>query len=133
MNGAIFTTNNGYTYEVSAHWISSYFLNDPFLRLPSSTEQAIYLAERNAAWLRKRYPLMLAAINESYSSDLAFWSWPQATDTLLEDMGLRSMRSGGNIFSWVFKVIDLAEIAKLKEERDLKRANVLQIGSGVES
>ena len=31
------------------------------------------------------------------------------------------MRSGGNWFTWPFKVIDLKEIQFLKEERDAKR------------
>ena len=69
-----FTTNNGYTYEVSAHWISSYFLKDK-MRLPSSAEEALVSAERNSAWMRKRYPDMLVWVNESYSSSLAFWSY----------------------------------------------------------
>ncbi|EMD34940.1 hypothetical protein CERSUDRAFT_116460 [Gelatoporia subvermispora B] len=117
INGAIFTTNNGYTFEVSAHWIASYFLGDTFLRLPSSTEEAIKNAERKSAWLRQRYPDMIAWVNQSYSSDIAFWSWPQLTDELLEDMGLPSMRSGGNWLTWPFKVIDLKEIENLGQER----------------
>lgn len=121
INGAIFTTNNGYTFEVCAHWISSYFLRDPFLRLPASPEEAIQVAARNSAWLRKRYPGMLTEINESYSSNLAFWSWPQAVDDLLDDMRLPIFRSGGNWLSWPFKVIDLKEIENVKEERDKKR------------
>ena len=43
-------------------------------------------------------------------------------DTLLEDMGLPIMRSGGNWLTWPFKVNDLREIARLKEERDAQRA-----------
>ncbi|KAF8061622.1 FAD/NAD-P-binding domain-containing protein [Lyophyllum atratum] len=92
INGAVFTTNNGYSFEVSAHWISSYFLRDQ-MRLPSSTEEALAHAERNSAWMRKRFPDMLLWVNESYSSGLAFWSWPQLVDDLLEDMHLPSMRS----------------------------------------
>lgn len=49
-------------------------------------------------------------------------SWPQAMDTLLEDMGLPIMRSGGNWLTWPFKVIDLKEIERLTEEREAKRA-----------
>ncbi|KAJ3529431.1 hypothetical protein NM688_g7855 [Phlebia brevispora] len=121
INGALFTTNNGYTFEVIAHWISSYFRNDPFLHLPSSPEEATQLADQHTAWLRRRYPGMLGWINESIAGDLAFWNWPQAVDTLLEDMELKSMRSGGNWLTWPFKVIDLQEIQFLKEERDAKR------------
>ncbi|OCH90140.1 FAD/NAD(P)-binding domain-containing protein [Obba rivulosa] len=121
INGAIFTTNNGYTFELCAHWISSYFLEDPFLRLPTSIGEALQATERRSAWLRKRYPDMLAWVNQSYSSDIAFWSWPQLTDQLLEDMGLPSMRSGGNWLTWPFKVIDLKEIESLGQERAAKR------------
>ncbi|KAG6810296.1 hypothetical protein H0H92_012520 [Tricholoma furcatifolium] len=120
INGAIFTTNNGYSFEVCAHWISSYFLKDR-MRLPSTAEEALAQAERNSAWMRKRFPDMLLWVNESYSSDVAFWSWPQLMDELLEDMELPSMRSGGNWLTWPFKVIDLKEIANLGEERRLKR------------
>lgn len=120
INGAYFTTNNGYGYEVMAHWISSYFLGDK-MRLPSSPEEATRIAGRNAAWMRRRFPEMLLWINESYSSDLAFWSWPQAMDELLEDMGVPIMRSGGNWLTWPFKIITPAEIKNLGEERRAKR------------
>jgi hypothetical protein len=50
--------------------------------------------------------------------DLSRHSWPQLVDDLLEDMGVRAMRSGGNWLSWPFKVIDLNEISTLKAERD---------------
>ncbi|KAH0584375.1 hypothetical protein H2248_009914 [Termitomyces sp. 'cryptogamus'] len=116
-----FTTNNGYTFEVSAHWISSYFLGDR-MRLPSTAEEALASAERNSAWMRKRFPTMLPWVNESYSSNLAFWTWPQLVDELLEDMYLPSMRSGGNWLTWPFKVIDIDEIVNLGQERRLKRS-----------
>jgi dimethylaniline monooxygenase (N-oxide forming) len=67
-----FSTNSGYTFEVSAHWISSYFLKDP-MRLPSSTEEALAAGEYYAAWLRKRYPDVSMFINESYCGALCFW------------------------------------------------------------
>ncbi|KAG5728376.1 Dimethylaniline monooxygenase [N-oxide-forming] 2 [Termitomyces sp. T112] len=121
INGAVFTTNNGYTFEVSAHWISSYFLGDR-MRLPSTAEEALASAERNSAWMRKRFPTMLPWVNESYSSNLAFWTWPQLVDELLEDMYLPSMRSGGNWLTWPFKVIDIDEIVNLGQERRLKRS-----------
>ncbi|PBK93154.1 FAD/NAD(P)-binding domain-containing protein [Armillaria gallica] len=120
INGASFTTNNGYSFEVMSHWISSYFLNDA-MRLPSSPEEALKHADRNAKWMRKRYPDQLLWLNESYSSHVCFLAWPQYIDELLEDMGLRSMRSGGNWLTWAFKVIDVQEIATLKEERDAQR------------
>jgi hypothetical protein len=50
--------------------------------------------------------------------DLSHHSWPQFVDDLLEDMGVRAMRSGGNWLSWPFKVINLDEISTLKAERD---------------
>ncbi|KAJ7147149.1 FAD/NAD-P-binding domain-containing protein [Mycena crocata] len=115
-----FTTNVGYTWEVSAHWISSYFLGDA-MNIPKTPEDAYQYTQRNAAWIRKRFPDALIRVNESYSSDIAFWTWPQYTDQLLEEMGLRSMRSGGNWLTWPFKVIDLKEISTLAEERRANR------------
>jgi len=47
--------------------------------------------------------------------------WPQAMDELLDDMGLPSMRSGGNWLTWPFKVISPAEIKDLGKERHAKR------------
>ncbi|KAK0211195.1 FAD/NAD-P-binding domain-containing protein [Desarmillaria ectypa] len=120
INGASFTTNNGYAFEVMSHWISSYFLNDA-MRLPSSPEEALRHADRNAKWMRKRFPDQLLWLNESYSSAVYFLAWPQYVDELLEDMGLKSMRSGGNWLTWAFKAIDVQEIATLKEERDAQR------------
>ncbi|KAI6096926.1 FAD/NAD(P)-binding domain-containing protein [Pisolithus croceorrhizus] len=128
INGAFFTVNNGYAFEVMAHWVSSYFLGDE-MRLPSSPEEATKLAGRNAAWMRRRFPEMLLWVNESYSSDLAFWSWPQAMDELLEDMGVPIMRSGGNWLTWPFKVIMPAEIKNLREERRAKREMDLEVVS----
>lgn len=46
-------------------------------------------------------------------------------DGLLEDMQLRTMRSGGNTLTWPFKVIDLEEIRYLKEERADLRAGTI--------
>ncbi|KAI6098806.1 FAD/NAD(P)-binding domain-containing protein [Pisolithus croceorrhizus] len=126
INGAFFTVNNGYAFEVMAHWISSYFLGDK-MRLPSSPEEASKHAGKNAAWMRRRFPEMLFWVNESYSSDLAFWSWPQAMDELLEDMGVPIMRSGGNWLTWPFKVITPAEIKNLREERGAKREMDLKV------
>jgi hypothetical protein len=58
-------------------------------------------------------------MSESNSSAVAFWTWPQFVDDLLEDMGVRAMRSGGNWLSWPFKVVELDEISTLKVERDI--------------
>lgn len=49
------------------------------------------------------------------------YRWPQAADEFLEDMHLPSGRSGGWWFNWIFKVIDLKEIANLTEERNALR------------
>ena len=136
-----FSTNNGYLWEVVAHWISSYFLEDTFLRLPPSIEETYDHTEKNAAWLRKRFPDSLLWINESYSSNFVFftwvpgfclystlcsldpiiYSWPQVCDELLDDMGLRSQRSGGSWITWPFKIINVNEIEDLAEERKAKR------------
>ncbi|KZT69468.1 FAD/NAD(P)-binding domain-containing protein [Daedalea quercina L-15889] len=124
INGAIGTTNVGYAYETTAHWIASYFRGDKFLRLPSSVEEALASASYNAAWLRKRYPDQHMCANDSVRSDFALWCWPQMLDTLLDDMQLPTMRSGGNALTWPFQVIDVKEIAHLKEEREALRTSM---------
>ncbi|KAF8901932.1 hypothetical protein CPB84DRAFT_1679400, partial [Gymnopilus junonius] len=115
-----FSANQGYTNEVDAHWISSFLQGDP-MRFPSFPEEAIAEVELSSAWMRRRYPNMLSWVNESYSTTLDFWTWPQAADQLLEDLYLRSMRSGGNWFTWPFKVMDLKEVSSLREEREAIR------------
>ncbi|KAH9922177.1 uncharacterized protein B0H18DRAFT_1121005 [Fomitopsis serialis] len=124
INGAIFTTNAGYAFETSAHWITSYFRGDKFLRLPSSVEEAMASAAYNAEWLRRRYPDIHMSANNSVRSDCALWCWPQILDTLLDDMQLQTMRSGGNALTWPFQVIDVKEIAHLKEEREALRGSM---------
>ncbi|KAH7906591.1 hypothetical protein BJ138DRAFT_1117428 [Hygrophoropsis aurantiaca] len=84
INGAVYTPNHSYTSEVASHWISSYFLRDS-MRLPSSVDEALAETELKAAWMRKCRPSMLTWDNESYSSGIALWNWPQV-DELLEDM-----------------------------------------------
>ena len=54
------------------------------------------------------------------------YSWPQMLDTLLDDMSLPSMRSGGNALTWPFQVIDVKEIANLREEREALRNAIAQ-------
>jgi hypothetical protein len=68
-----FTTNSGFVFEMSAHWISSYFLGDKFLRVPSSPEEAFMSTEREAAFLRKRHPDTTLWTNESYSGAIKFF------------------------------------------------------------
>ncbi|KAI0329615.1 FAD/NAD-P-binding domain-containing protein [Cubamyces sp. BRFM 1775] len=120
VNGACVSPNNGYTAEVASHWISSYFLGDE-MRLPKDPAEAFVETERVAAWLKRRHPEVPTALNPSCTGYLAFWTWPQHVDDLLEDMGLPVMRSGGNALTWPFKVIDIKEIKYLKEERDARR------------
>ncbi|KAI9057639.1 FAD/NAD-P-binding domain-containing protein [Trametes sanguinea] len=121
VSGTGISVNNGYSGEVTAHWISSYFLGDP-MRLPGSIEEALAATEREAAWLKRRYPQTPTALNPSYTAILPFLSYPQYVDDLLEDMGLAVMRSGGNAMTWPFKVIDADELKTLKQERDARRA-----------
>ncbi|KAH9854922.1 hypothetical protein C2E23DRAFT_43565 [Lenzites betulinus] len=120
MNGTCLSTNNGYTSEVAAHWISSYFLRDK-MRLPESVEDALAATEREAAWLKQRYPEVPTALNPSYTGFLAFMGWPQYSDDLLEDMGLPVLRSGGNALTWPFRPVRSKELATLKAERDARR------------
>jgi hypothetical protein len=67
-----FSAHHAYVGEVSAHWISAYFRRDA-LRLPHSVEEALEDAERDAAWVQRRYPYTLSWIDESHSSSVAFW------------------------------------------------------------
>ncbi|KAJ7486161.1 FAD/NAD-P-binding domain-containing protein [Mycena galericulata] len=120
INGAVLATNDGYSFEVIAHWISSYFLGDK-MKLPKTAEEALKHTERDAMWLRKRHPDLDLSLNEACTSFSAFWTWPQYSDELLEDMYLPSMRSGGNWLTWPFKVISINELATLHEERQANR------------
>ncbi|KZS89482.1 FAD/NAD(P)-binding domain-containing protein [Sistotremastrum niveocremeum HHB9708] len=121
INGAVFSSNNGYTFEAAAHWISSYFLRDPFLKLPSSVEAAMAETARVAAFVQQRYPNMLLWTSDSYSANIVFFGWPQYVDQLLEDMSLPSVRSGGNWLTWAFSTVSVEELKTLKNERGSKR------------
>ena len=68
-----FTANPGYTNEVAAHWIASYFRGDK-MRLPSSTQEAFKQAEQRSTWMKIRFPDMVSWANESYSTSLDFWT-----------------------------------------------------------
>ena len=61
------TANIGYVYEVSAHWISSYFLGEN-MRLPGGPEEAVRNTVRNLAWMKTRYPGSTVWTNPSYVS-----------------------------------------------------------------
>ncbi|KZP03480.1 FAD/NAD-P-binding domain-containing protein [Athelia psychrophila] len=93
VNGAVFSANNGLVFETASHWISSYFLEDAFLRVPSSPKEAFESTDREGAYLRKRHPEALLWMNESYSV-VKFFTWPQFIDDLFEDMGVPTYRSG---------------------------------------
>ncbi|KAJ3017760.1 hypothetical protein NUW54_g508 [Trametes sanguinea] len=97
-------------------------VNGACMRIAQTPEEAFKETERDAAWLKRRYPEVPTALNASLTGYLAFWTWPQHVDDLLEDMGLPVMRSGGNGLTWPFQVVDLKEIEHLKGERDAKRA-----------
>ena len=68
-----FSANFGYSCEVAAHWISSYFQNDK-MHLPSSVEEAIAEGEIRSAWMKARFSDMLSWVHESYSTNLDFWT-----------------------------------------------------------
>lgn len=72
------STNNGYTSEIAAHWISSYFLGDEML-LPGSVEAALAASAREAAWLKQRYPQVPTALNPSYAGFLTFFTYVYPT------------------------------------------------------
>jgi hypothetical protein len=44
-------------------------------------------------------------------------------DELLEDMGLKGGRSGGNWLTWPFKIVSLKEIGTVGEERRAMRGS----------
>ncbi|KAF5388998.1 hypothetical protein D9757_005121 [Collybiopsis confluens] len=128
INGAVFSMNNAYVFETTAHWISSYFLEDTFLQLPPTVKAAIKSTERTSAWLRKRYPDMQGHwMNDSHCSDVQFWSWPQYTDDLLRDMGLPygKARTGGNALTWLIKPIEMDAIKELGKERAALRMSYM--------
>jgi len=125
INGGFFTTNNGYTFELTSHWISSYFLGDKFLHLPSTPEKAIEEAEMNAAWMLKRNPDTHRWPSESCSCTLVNQTWPQFCDDLYEDMDLpiQLERIGGSWYNWMFQVVKMDELKYLTEERRVKRTS----------
>lgn len=59
--------------------------------------------------------------DSGYNTSEDVFRWPQLADELLEDMYLRSMRSGGNWFTWPFKIVSVSELSTLHEERDANR------------
>lgn len=73
------SANNGYTFEVGAHWIASYFRKDHFLDIPGSVGEAVIKTERHNAWLRQRYPGMHGSLSESYSGDITFFKYAVLT------------------------------------------------------
>lgn len=60
-------------FETASHWISSYFLEDAFLRVPSSQKEAFESTDREAAFLKKRHPDALPWVNESYNGLVKFF------------------------------------------------------------
>ncbi|KAH7924190.1 FAD/NAD(P)-binding domain-containing protein [Leucogyrophana mollusca] len=116
INGAVYTANPAYVFEVSSHWISSYLLSDPFLRIPSP-EEAAAQCERETEWMNIRYPGILNWANESFSTRINFWDYPQLVDDLLEEMSLPIMRTGGNWFTWPFIPLSTQEFKTLGAER----------------
>ncbi|KAJ7067170.1 FAD/NAD-P-binding domain-containing protein [Mycena amicta] len=102
INGAIATVNGGYTFEVIAH-----------LR----QRQHSHTRREDARWFKKRYPSVNITENEALHSWMTFFNWSQFCDELLEDMHLRSFRSGRNWLTWAVSVVDVKELATLHAER----------------
>lgn len=67
------TVNDGYSFEVISHWISSYFLGDK-MKLPKTPEEALKETERDTMWFRKRYPDLNLSHNEAHTSYAVFWT-----------------------------------------------------------
>lgn len=88
-----------------------------------TSEEAIRGAERDAAWLRQRYPsrdCFTDTVSSCNPAD-ALAYWPHYADSLFEDMGVPAHRSGKMFMLWPFQTIDVAELATLGEERRVKR------------
>ncbi|KAJ7772841.1 FAD/NAD-P-binding domain-containing protein [Mycena maculata] len=112
---------NCYVAECTAHWIASYFRADPF---PAFTQdELIEEPERESAWLRFRYPADECFADREVGCNTAdaLTNWPWYADTLMEDMGVRSQRSGRLWGLWMFQTIDVEELKMLGEERRVKR------------
>ncbi|KAJ7138063.1 hypothetical protein C8R44DRAFT_695262 [Mycena epipterygia] len=120
-NGFIQSVQNCYISECASHWIASYFRSDPFLAF--TQEEALQQAEREAAWLRFRYPKRQCFSDHEVGCNPAdaLANWPRFTDTLMEDMGLRSQRSGRMWGLWPFQTIDVKELRTMGAERRAKR------------
>jgi hypothetical protein len=44
------------------------------MKLPKTPEEALKLTERDAMWLRKRYPDLNLSLNEACTSYSVFWT-----------------------------------------------------------
>jgi dimethylaniline monooxygenase (N-oxide forming) len=56
VGGAIWPGSGNSIWEVTAHFISSWFLEDPFIKVPKTTQEAIQECEVENAYLRQRFP-----------------------------------------------------------------------------
>ncbi|KAJ6563647.1 hypothetical protein DFH09DRAFT_1158608 [Mycena vulgaris] len=123
-NGFIRSVQNCYISECASHWIASYFREDPFLSF--TQDEALRQAEREAAWLRFRYPKRDCFSDHEVGCNTAdaLANWPRFTDALMEDMGLQSQRSGRMWGLWVFQTIDVRELKTLEAERKAKRTSL---------
>lgn len=45
------------------------------MRLPSTLAEGYEHTERNAAWMRRRYPDQLLWMDESYTTSIAWWTY----------------------------------------------------------
>ncbi|KAF8189825.1 hypothetical protein K438DRAFT_1971340 [Mycena galopus ATCC 62051] len=72
-DGAVHVTNDDYSFEVIAHWISSYFLGNK-MKLPQTPEEALEHTEWDARWLRKRHPDLNLSLTEACTSYSVFWT-----------------------------------------------------------
>ncbi|KAI0650868.1 hypothetical protein C8Q79DRAFT_1007092 [Trametes meyenii] len=119
--GTGLTTNIGYTSEVVSHWISSYFLGDR-MRIPDNVEAAIAATEREAAWLKQRFPQVSTALNPSYTAFLSFLKYVLYSSGMGGAQLTHHLANNWSQYADDLLVVDLDELKNLKEERDARRA-----------
>lgn len=104
-----------YTVEIAAHWISSYFSDDPHLRVPETNAEAFEIAEAHATFVRHRYPL--STIPWATHAHFPIVNAPHFNDGLIADMGLPLRRAKPGLVAYYVGELKSAGLATLGAER----------------